>query len=153
MFCLDPPLEDIPEGDWFCPRCIEEQRKLEISFSQQRKKKSSPSSPQEPEELFSIPTQTPDSVKAKPKRKRLRKLAQTSTTTSKKKSNSSSRSTTTIHSRPARKQRQKPKKQKLKRPSLARMLVEDEVRRVYAFTAFCSQHRSHVWHLEMSTHS
>eukprot|EP00959_Pyramimonas_sp_CCMP1952_P432318 9053227-Pyramimonas_sp.AAC.1 len=22
MFCLDPPLGEIPEGDWFCPRCV-----------------------------------------------------------------------------------------------------------------------------------
>ena len=20
--CLDPPLEEVPSGDWFCPRCL-----------------------------------------------------------------------------------------------------------------------------------
>jgi hypothetical protein len=22
MFCLDPPLEEVPEGDWYCPACV-----------------------------------------------------------------------------------------------------------------------------------
>jgi hypothetical protein len=22
MYCLSPPLEDVPRGDWFCPNCI-----------------------------------------------------------------------------------------------------------------------------------
>ena len=23
LFCLSPPLDDVPEGDWICPLCIE----------------------------------------------------------------------------------------------------------------------------------
>lgn len=22
MYCLSPPLEEVPRGDWFCPSCI-----------------------------------------------------------------------------------------------------------------------------------
>lgn len=24
MFCLNPPLDTVPEGDWFCPDCVEQ---------------------------------------------------------------------------------------------------------------------------------
>lgn len=24
--CLDPPLESLPEGDWYCPQCAAEAR-------------------------------------------------------------------------------------------------------------------------------
>ena len=24
MFCLQPKVTDVPEGDWFCPHCLEE---------------------------------------------------------------------------------------------------------------------------------
>ncbi|CAN0328028.1 unnamed protein product, partial [Phaeothamnion confervicola] len=27
MWCLDPPLEAVPEGDWLCPICIATARK------------------------------------------------------------------------------------------------------------------------------
>ena len=23
IYCLTPPLEDVPEGDWLCPRCVD----------------------------------------------------------------------------------------------------------------------------------
>ena len=22
MYCLSPPLDELPQGDWFCPDCI-----------------------------------------------------------------------------------------------------------------------------------
>ena len=40
--CLNPPLTSAPEGDWFCPDCIKDQKdqegKLLISFSSQNAK-------------------------------------------------------------------------------------------------------------------
>ena len=24
--CVDPPLEEVPEGEWFCPKCQEEKK-------------------------------------------------------------------------------------------------------------------------------
>lgn len=29
MFCLVPPIEEVPEGDWFCPRCIASEKRAE----------------------------------------------------------------------------------------------------------------------------
>eukprot|EP00854_Cymbomonas_tetramitiformis_P007771 gene7771-9237_t len=33
MYCLAPPMEEIPEGDWFCPRCIAvEKNAVDLGF-------------------------------------------------------------------------------------------------------------------------
>eukprot|EP00232_Nephroselmis_pyriformis_P027122 CAMPEP_0182870104 /NCGR_PEP_ID=MMETSP0034_2-20130328/10324_1 /TAXON_ID=156128 /ORGANISM="Nephroselmis pyriformis, Strain CCMP717" /LENGTH=612 /DNA_ID=CAMNT_0025002593 /DNA_START=99 /DNA_END=1934 /DNA_ORIENTATION=+ len=33
MYCLSPPLEKVPDGDWFCARCIQEERDADIGFT------------------------------------------------------------------------------------------------------------------------
>ena len=45
MFCLDPPLKSIPEGDWLCPRCLSEYVASDMSGSapQLRAEQSNPS--------------------------------------------------------------------------------------------------------------
>lgn len=32
-FCLIPPLQDVPKGDWRCPKCVAEVRKALILFT------------------------------------------------------------------------------------------------------------------------
>lgn len=31
--CLSPKLEQVPQGDWFCPSCVEANKKMDLSFS------------------------------------------------------------------------------------------------------------------------
>ncbi|KAG6381859.1 regulator of chromosome condensation 1/beta-lactamase-inhibitor protein II [Boletus reticuloceps] len=38
--CLDPPLQAIPEGEWFCPKCTDEMEALASSASKSSKTKS-----------------------------------------------------------------------------------------------------------------
>lgn len=37
-YCLRPKLSLVPEGEWFCPRCIREQQELERSNALQQQK-------------------------------------------------------------------------------------------------------------------
>jgi hypothetical protein len=38
MYCLIPPLKDVPTGDWFCPECIaKEKRTKDIGFKPGKK--------------------------------------------------------------------------------------------------------------------
>jgi hypothetical protein len=43
--CLDPPLEAIPEGEWFCPKCVGELGALSGPDSKSSGKKGTKSSP------------------------------------------------------------------------------------------------------------
>ncbi|KAG2143761.1 regulator of chromosome condensation 1/beta-lactamase-inhibitor protein II [Suillus bovinus] len=44
--CLDPPLEAIPEGEWFCPKCVDELGALSGHDSKSSGKKGTKSSPE-----------------------------------------------------------------------------------------------------------
>jgi hypothetical protein len=43
--CLDPPLEAIPEGEWFCPKCVGELGALSGHDSKSSGKRGTKSSP------------------------------------------------------------------------------------------------------------
>ena len=32
LFCLDPPLSEVPEGDWYCPKCDKKGTEMEDSI-------------------------------------------------------------------------------------------------------------------------
>ena len=36
-FCLSPPLESIPDGDWFCPHCANSSKENKINTYSMRK--------------------------------------------------------------------------------------------------------------------